>query len=144
MSIWHKLMYWIGLRPNPGPRKFEITERLQVSLKSIAQHEGRPEDELIRDLLAAGLTQYSTDDQNWKTWESLTPREQEAAAFVCLGFSNGQIASRMGITLAGVKFHLGNVYSKFGVRNRSQLRKLLAGWDFSAWLKLPKGFHFLQ
>src|SRR5215210_2487175 len=106
MSIWHRLLYWIGLRPTPGPRKYEIAEPLQVSLKTLAQHEGRPEHDLLPDILAAGLTQYSTNDRLWKKWESLTPREQEATAFVCLGYSNGQIAFRMGITEAGVKFHL--------------------------------------
>jgi DNA-binding CsgD family transcriptional regulator len=135
-------MYWIGLRPNPGPRKYEIAETIQVSLKKIAQHEGRPENDLLPELLAAGLTQYSTNDRLWKTWESLTPREQEATALVCLGFSNGQIAARMGITEAGVKFHLGNVYSKCRVKNRAKLRQKFAGWDFSLFTRSSKrGYH---
>jgi DNA-binding CsgD family transcriptional regulator len=144
MSIWQRLLYWIGLRPTPGPRKYEITETLQISLKTIAQHEGRPEHDLLPDILAAGLTQYSTNDRLWKKWESLTPREQEATASVCLGFTNGQMAARMGITEAGVKFHLRNVYAKFEVKNRSKLRQLLAGWDFSAWIKFPNGTHFVK
>jgi DNA-binding CsgD family transcriptional regulator len=144
MSIWHRLLYWIGLRSDPGPRKYEVTAPLQVSLKTLAQHEGRPEDELFPDILAAGLTQYSTNDKIWKKWESLTPREQEVTALVCLGYSNGQMAARMGITEAGVKFHLRNVYAKFEVKKRSQLRQIFAGWDFSAWHTFPNGSHFLK
>ena len=144
MSLWQRLLYWIGLRPTPGPRKYEIAEPLQVSLKTLAEHEGRPEHDLLPDILAAGLTQYSTNDRLWKKWESLTPREQEATALVCLGFTNGQIASRMGITLAGVKFHLRNVYLKFEVQNRTKLRQTLSGWDFSAWMRSPNGSHFLK
>ncbi len=133
MSILQRLLYWIGLRSDPGPRKYEVAAPLQVSLTTLAKHEGRPEHELFPDIVAAGLTQYSAKDRVWKKWESLTLREQEATALVCLGYTNRQIAARMGVTEAGVKFHLGNVYSKFRVRNRAKLRQMLAGWDFSAW-----------
>lgn len=136
MSIWHRLLYWIGLRSDPGPRKYEVTAPLQVSLTTHAKHEGRPEDELFLDILAAGLTQYSTNDRVWKKWESLTSREQQVTAFACLGFTNRQIAGRLQITEAAVKFHLGNVYSKLRVKNRAKLRQKFAGWDFSEFLKI--------
>lgn len=141
MAIWHKLLYWIGLRPNPGPRTYEIAESLQVSIATLAEHEGRPEHDLLPDIVAAGLTQYSTNDRVWRKWESLTPREQEVTALACLGHTNGQIAVRMGVTEAGVKFHLRNVYAKFQVKNRAKLRQKLAGWDFSAWRKFSGRFH---
>ena len=141
MAIWHKLLYWIGLRPNPGPRTYEIAESLHVSIATLAKHEGRPEHDLIPDILAAGLTQYSENDKIWKKWESLTPREQEATALLCLGLTNKQIAVQMGVTAAAIKFHLRNVYSKFQVVNRSQLRRILSGWDFSAWAKSPRRYH---
>ena len=144
MSIWQRLLYWIGLRSDPGPRKYEVAAPLQVSLTTLAKHEGRPENELFPEIVAAGLTQYSTNDRVWKKWESLTPREREATALVCLGFTNGQIAARMGITEAGVKFHLRNVYSKFEVKNRIMLGQTFAGWDFSYFLKFPNGSHLLK
>ena len=77
MSIWKRLLYWIGLRPNPGPRYFEISESLQVTLSTLAERDGRPEDQLAQELLAAGLTEYYSLDELWKKWESLTPRERE-------------------------------------------------------------------
>jgi DNA-binding CsgD family transcriptional regulator len=138
MSIWHRLMYWIGLRSDPGPRKYEVAAPLQVSLTTLAKHEGRPEHELFPDIVAAGLTQYSTKDRVWKKWESLTSREQEVTALVCLGYTNRQIGARMGITEAGVKFHIGNVYSKCRVKNRTKLRQKFAGWDFSLFTKSSK------
>jgi len=144
MSILHKLLYWIGLRSTPGPRTYEINESLNVSLATLAQHEGRPEHDLILDIVAAGLTQYSTRDRIWKQWESLTPREQEATALACLGYTNGQMAVRMGITQAGVKFHLRNVYAKLQVKNRVGLRKKFAGWDFTGWLRLYQNFHVVK
>jgi len=136
MSILQRLLYWICLRSDPGPRKYEVTVPLQVSLTTLAKQEDRPSDELFLDIVAAGLTQYSTNDRVWKEWESLTPREQEVTAFVCLGFTNRQMAWRMGITEAGVKFHLGNVYSKLQVKKRAKLREKFAGWDFSEFLKM--------
>jgi DNA-binding CsgD family transcriptional regulator len=133
MSIWKRLLYLIGLRPNPGPRYYEFSESLQVTLATLAEHEGRPEHELAQELMAAGLTEYYSVDEVFKKWETLTPREQEVAALVCLGYTNRQAAARMGITPATVKFHLHNVLEKYGIESRSQLRQLLQSWDFSAW-----------
>lgn len=133
MSIWKRLLYWIGLRPNPGPRYFEISESLQVTLSTLAERDGRPEDQLAQELLAAGLTEYYSLDELWKKWESLTPREREVTALVCLGNTNRQAAARMNVTPATVKFHLHNVLEKFGLDSRSQLQQLLEEWDFSAW-----------
>ena len=133
MSIWQRLLYWIGLRPDPGPRTYEISESLQVTLSTIARHEGRPEDELLPDLLAAGLTQYRTVDELLPKWESLSPREQNVAALVCLGYTNNQIALRQGTSLQTIKTQMRSVLRKFGVENRHQLRTILAHWNFSAW-----------
>ena len=142
MSIWHRLLYWIGLRSDPGPRKYEVAAPLHVSLRTLAKSEGRPEHELFPDIVAAGLTQYSTNDRTYKQWKSLTPREQEVTALVCLGFTNRQIAARLGVTEAAVKFHLGNVYSKCRVKNRTKLRQKFDGWDFSLFDdSARRGFH---
>ncbi|MBE0573386.1 helix-turn-helix transcriptional regulator [Candidatus Dojkabacteria bacterium] len=134
MSIWHTLLSLIGLRPNSDPRDYEFSESLQVTLETIAKHEGRPVDKLIPDLVVAGLTQYRTIDELQPKWESLTLREQEVTALICLGYTNGEMAVRMGITEAGVKFHVHNVLSKFGATNRAKLRHILAVWDFSGWM----------
>jgi DNA-binding CsgD family transcriptional regulator len=159
MAIWHTLLSWIGLRPTPDLRTFMIPEHLQVSIDTLAQYEGRPVHELLPDIVAAGLTQYSTMDRVWKKWESLSDREKEATAAVCLGYSNGQVAAAMGITEAGVKFHLRNVYAKFRVKNRMGLRRKLAGWKFLPpakdsqkvrsrwsvlpWIKIPQKAHMI-
>ena len=133
MSIWRRLLTKIGLRPKSGPRYFEVSESLQLKLTSLAKHAGRPEDQLAQELLAAGLTEYYSQDELWTRWETLTPRECEVAALICLGYTNRQAAVRMSITTATVKFHVRNVLDKFGVETRSQLQQLLREWDFSAW-----------
>jgi DNA-binding CsgD family transcriptional regulator len=133
MSICHRFLDWIGLRPKSGPRTYEISESLQVTLSTIARHEGRPEHELLPDILAAGLSQYVTKDKLLVKWQSLGPREREVAALACLGYTNREIAQRLSISPETVKVRLQRVTMKYGVTSRSQLRMLLQEWDFSEW-----------
>jgi len=133
MSIWQRILYLIGKRPTPGPRTYEISESLQVSISTLAAHEGRPEHELIPDILAAGLTQYRSFDALFPKWESLSPREQDVAAFTCLGLTNRQIAARLSLSPETIKTHIRNVLFKFGINSKAELRHILGGWDFSGW-----------
>jgi DNA-binding CsgD family transcriptional regulator len=135
MSIWQRVLYWIGLRPNPGPRYYEVTENLHTTLSILASHDGLPENELAQNLIAAGLTQYYSTDELWKKWETLSPRECDVAALACLGYTNRQIAARLHISPETVKTHLHNVLVKFGLHSRDELRLLLSEWDFSGWKK---------
>ena len=134
MSILRRVLSLIGLRPISAPRKFQVSESMQVTLTTLAQYEGRPENELIQDLVAAGLTQYYESEDLWKKWRSLTPREQDVAALVCLGFTNREIAARLSIAPNTVKSRLQNVLRKFNIHKRTDLRAMLSIWDFSPWL----------
>ena len=134
MSIWRRLLYLIGLRPTPGPRTYEFSESLYTTLSTLAQHEGRPEHELIPDILAAGLTQYRSSEELWPLWESLSPREQEVAALTCLGYTNRQMAARLSLSPETIKTHVRNVLFKFDVNSKAELRHILANWDFSGWM----------
>lgn len=51
--------------------------------------------------------------------ESLTPRESEVLQLVMHGLTNKEIAERMGVSLAAVKFHLQHVYEKLHVHSRT-------------------------
>ena len=133
MSILRRLLSLIGLRPISAPRKYQVSESMQVTLTTLAQHEGRPEDDLIHDLLAAGLTQYYSSEELLKKWRALTTREQDVAALVCLGFTNREIAVRLSIAPDTVKSRFQNVMKKFNIHKRTELRILMAEWDFSAW-----------
>lgn len=134
MSIWKRLLYLIGLRPTPGPRTYEFSESIYTTLSTLAQHEGRPEHELIPDILAAGLTQYRSVEELWPKWELLSPRERDIAALTCLGYTNRQMAARLSLSPETIKTHVRNVLGKFGLRRKSDLRQVLASWDFSAWM----------
>ncbi len=50
----------------------------------------------------------------------LTPREWEVLDHIAAGRSNDEIATAMGISLAGVKFHVSSILSKLGVASRHE------------------------
>ncbi|HEY6073402.1 MAG TPA: helix-turn-helix transcriptional regulator, partial [Anaerolineales bacterium] len=131
MSIWDRLLFLIGLRPTPGPRTyhFNASESLQVSLSTLASDEGRPEDELIPDILAAGLTQYTANERLWNLWESLSQRERDVTALACLGYTNREIGARLHISPETVKDRLESAFRKFKVNKRNDMRMLLSQWD---------------
>jgi DNA-binding CsgD family transcriptional regulator len=50
---------------------------------------------------------------------SLTRREREVLRRIAVGETNAQIATGLGITVHAVKFHLGSVFRKLDVPNRT-------------------------
>ena len=72
-------------------------------------------------------------------WRALTPREQEVAALICTRHTNGEIARRLGISIATVKTHIRNILRKFNLNSKDQLRQYFDGWDFG---KIVVSSHF--
>ena len=60
------------------------------------------------------------DDAHPALDDALTPREREVIEFLRLGFTNEQIGGRMGISANAVKYHVAEIISKLGVRNRPE------------------------
>ena len=57
--------------------------------------------------------------------DPLSDREREIAVLVAAGGSNEQVAARLFISVATVKFHLGNIYRKLGISRRGQLHAMI-------------------
>lgn len=133
MSFWQRLLHLLGLTERPTRLHFEVDEELIESLQELAEQQRRPEDEVAAELLSYALARRDADEGNLARWNSLTPREQEVAALVCLGNTNRQIAARLVISPETVKTHVRNALLKFGLRSKAELRRELADWDFSAW-----------
>jgi DNA-binding NarL/FixJ family response regulator len=98
--------------------------------------QGQPYDieELATHLLAQAIRDYyQTTDENVRLWETLSERQQQVAALVCLKYTNDEIAEKLHISSDTVKTHVSNVLRKFNVRGRHQLAHILRKWDFSSY-----------
>jgi DNA-binding CsgD family transcriptional regulator len=76
-----------------------------------------------QELAACGLRQERTQPRSVL---AMTDREAEVARLVERGMTNAEIAAELFITPKAVEYHLGNIYAKFGLRGRQQLRRLLS------------------
>lgn len=63
---------------------------------------------------------HTRDDLNKVLHNPLTEREYEILQASLEGMTNQQIADKLFVSLSTVKFHLGNVYNKFGVNNKKE------------------------
>ncbi|HKI57849.1 MAG TPA: response regulator transcription factor [Trueperaceae bacterium] len=63
---------------------------------------------------------------------ALAPREREVAEYVVHGFTNRQIAERMGISERTVSTHLQNIFRKLDVTSRVVLTAMARGADRAA------------
>jgi DNA-binding CsgD family transcriptional regulator len=127
----------LGLQRGERRRSFALEADLHAALLEQALREQRRPDELVAELLSSALAQRQGYDVLQERWQSLSPREQDVSAYTCLDCTNRQIAARMGISEETVKTHMQNVLVKFHLHGKSQLRMVLAQWDFSAWEKHP-------
>jgi DNA-binding CsgD family transcriptional regulator len=133
MTLWHRILYLLGMRQDPGPRYYSLNESLHITLENLAEREQRSTDDLAADLLSSALTQRHTADSIWERWNSLTARERDVAALSCLGYTNQQMGECLGISVQTVKTHVRNVLYKFDLHSKTELRLALSEWDFSAW-----------
>jgi DNA-binding CsgD family transcriptional regulator len=58
--------------------------------------------------------------RTWVNPDSLTPREIEVLTLVAQGRSNDEVAAALVVSISTVKTHINNLFSKTGVRDRSQ------------------------
>jgi len=104
-----------------------------MALMDLAEQEQRPAQEVQAALLITALAQRQTHRELYKRWQSLSPREREATALACRGYTNRQIAARLGVSEETVKTHVRNALVKFNLHGKSELRMALGDWDFSEW-----------
>lgn len=130
-----------GRFPHPPARQYqldttyqlEVDADLHASLQDLAEQEQLPVDELASGMLQQALQERQTAYARLQSWRELSPRQQEVAALICLGYTNQQIAVRLTISPETVKTHIRNLLQKIGVRTKFELRQLFTDWDFSAW-----------
>jgi two-component system nitrate/nitrite response regulator NarL len=134
MSWWKQL--WDRLRGGEERHLFfEAEQDLLAELQNLAEQEQRPAEQVAADLLHQALARRKAAETNLLRWQTLSPREQQVAALVCLNYTNRQIAAQLGISQETVKSHIRNLLVKFDLHSKVELRQLLADWDFSEWEK---------
>jgi DNA-binding CsgD family transcriptional regulator/tetratricopeptide (TPR) repeat protein len=101
----------------------DLRERVSAALggegfqRAVAEGRGMPVDEVVAYVRRAR----GVRDRPRAGWESLTPTEHEVVRQVAGGLTNPEIAARMFVSRGTVKNHLSHVYTKLGVKNRSEL-----------------------
>ena len=128
-----RLLKRLGLVRGPAPRVYELDAALQPMLVSLAEQQRRTPDELASKLVASALARESERGELWARWLSLTPRQQQVTALICLGYTNRQIAAYLGIAITTVHTHSSTIQQTFEVNSKAKLRYLMAEWNFEGW-----------
>ena len=126
-----KSVFTENIRPMTG-LQFDLLDSHDERLKKKAAFE----DQL--SLPVAPLQEKLNDDD-----VALTERELEIMQLVLTGASIPDIAMKIFLSIAGVKWRLSSVYYKFNVRNRLQLIKKcsLTGLQFRTSSGVKHSFH---
>lgn len=135
MSLFDRIrQYFVGLsRREKKTRIFLQDEELIATIKNVAQQERRAEEDIVRDFTKAGLNQFLTQNELENRWASLSQREQQVVALICLGHRNYEIANILSIAPETVKTHLQRIFDKFELRSSKELRLALRDWNFRDW-----------
>jgi len=133
MSLWKRTLKLLGSIRDAGSHYNELEENLHTVLVDVAYQDKRPVQEIQADLLAVGLALRDSHAEFWQRWKSLSPREQEVAAFTCLGYTNRQMAFQLKLAPDTIKGYVRQVLIKFQLHSKAELRLHLKGWDFSQW-----------
>ncbi len=131
----YERIFW-AIRNWFAPRRggnFTLEVDTLLTLRRIARQEKRTPEEVANQYLDDALRDLQSQEENWRKWQSLTPREQEVVALICLHYTSRQISAMLAISPETVKSHVEHIMEKFDVRDRNTLRRLLSGWDFSQW-----------
>jgi ATP/maltotriose-dependent transcriptional regulator MalT len=138
MSVLARILQYLqelfgGKKAAENPRVFLQDEELVAVIRDVAQQQHRAEADVMADLTKIGLNQFLNQTELEARWASLSHREQQVVALICLGYRNHEIAQTLVIAPETVKTHLQRVFDKFNLRSRKELRLALKNWDFREW-----------
>ena len=136
MSLLHRILQIFQFTPHEEEEEADrmivsYSRPLEKEIKRLAYREGMPPDEMTVEILQAGIADRWDYHRSVKLWQKLTPKEQEVAAFICLGLSNDQIAEKLHISRGTVRTHVRHIFQKFEVENRVKVQEILRWWEFS-------------
>lgn len=115
------------------PRKYALTSELEAVLESLSAKELRSPDAIAADLITDALARQRTNTHTWQCWASLSKREKQVVALICLDYTNPQIGALLGLSHETINSYSHNAQIKFNLHSKTALRVLLADWDFRGW-----------
>jgi DNA-binding CsgD family transcriptional regulator len=132
--LWERL-FWRGYHTRRGESllQYQVDSNLAQTLYPLADHEPSSSDELRTDSLSKDAVSQRDSESLFLCWKSLSPREQEVTALLCLDYSTNQIANRLFVSPTTIKSHIRSILHKFDLHSREDLRVVLASWDFHEW-----------
>jgi DNA-binding CsgD family transcriptional regulator len=130
--ILRAIRAWFKREPT-SHTAFNLDVETLRTIEYIAELEQRTPEDVANKILEDVLRNHQAQQENWAKWKSLTPREQEVAALICLNYTSRQVAAKLHISTETVKTHAEHILMKFDVSDRNALRGLLGRWDFSGW-----------
>ena len=135
MSLFSRLIQYLLRKKDNAEesRVFLQDEGLIAVIKDVAKQQQRAEEEIMADFTTVGLNQFLAQNEMEQRWASLSRREQQVIALVCLGYRNYEIAETLTIAPETVKTHLKSIFDKFDLRSSKELRLALKYWDFHDW-----------
>jgi ATP/maltotriose-dependent transcriptional regulator MalT len=138
MSVLRRILYYLQQLFDRNERAkdtrvFLQDEELVTAIRDVAKQQHRAEADVMADLTKIGLNQFLNQNELEARWASLSHREQQVVALICLGYRNHEIAQALVIAPETVKTHLQRVFDKFNLRSRKELRLALKNWDFREW-----------
>ena len=112
--------------------KVQLDEDSLDMLDELVQGQAYGVEELATSLLIKAIHEYyQATSEKVRLWESLSERQQQVAALVCLRYTNDEIAEKLHISPYTVKTHVSDILRKFNVRSRYQLGYMLRRWNFN-------------
>jgi LuxR family maltose regulon positive regulatory protein len=106
-------------RPESYVRTFLDEGEPMVRLLHLARSR-QIETEYVTDLLSAVKEDTGKTPSPQMQNEPLTAREVEVLKLIEAGYSNQELAEKLIISITTVKRHISNIYTKLGVKNRTQ------------------------
>ena len=137
-GIFDRIVQLIKRGKRQDTRGFSFEGDFDLTLTEIARRQNRERQEVLETILRAGVNEILRDEKCTAAWESLSPREQEVTALMCMGYSSYQIADILTISYDTVRTHSKHIYVKFNMK-RKELREALKDWRFAEWWESHKG-----